>query len=111
MSRHSVDLLRGTFGLLLLQAVSAEAKHGHQIIRWLREVTDEELIVEEGAIYPALHRLESAGALAAEWGTTENNRQAKYYRLTKKGMRQLETERSKWERYASTVGKILGAST
>lgn len=111
MTRNTVDLLRGTFGLLLLQAVSAEPKHGHEIMRWLREVTDEDLIVEEGAIYPALHRLEASGALKAEWGTTENNRQAKYYRLTQKGRRQLETERSKWERYASTVGKVLGAST
>jgi transcriptional regulator len=110
MGRNSVDLLRGTFGLLLLQAVSGEPRHGHEIIRWLKEVTDDDLIVEEGAIYPALHRLESIGALRAEWNTTENNRQAKYYRLTPKGRRQLEAERSKWERYANTVGKVLGAS-
>jgi PadR family transcriptional regulator len=111
MGRDSVDLLRGTFGLLLLRAVSDHAKHGHQIIRWLREVTDDDLIVEEGAIYPALHRLESRGVLKGSWGTTEHNRQAKYYHLTAKGRRELDAERAKWERYADTVGKVLKAAT
>ncbi len=111
MPRHSVDLLRGTFGLLLLRAVSEDPKHGHQIIKWLRDVTDEDLIVEEGAIYPALHRLEAQGVIKGEWGTTENNRQAKYYKLTSKGRRELAAERAKWERYADTVGKILKAAT
>lgn len=111
MGRNSLDLLRGTFGLLLLQAVSTEPKHGHQIMRWLKEVTEEDLIVEEGAIYPALHRLEARGAIAAEWGKTENNRQAKYYRLTNEGRRELDAEREKWERYAATVGKVLGAAS
>ncbi len=109
MGRNNLDLLRGTFGLLLLKAVSAEAKHGHQIMKWLRTVTDETFLVEEGAIYPALHRIEARGLIQSKWGVTENNRRARYYALTTKGRKELDAEQSKWERYVDTVGKVLKA--
>jgi transcriptional regulator len=109
MGADSLDLLRGTFGLLLMKAVSAEPKHGHQIMKWLRTVTEETFLVEEGAIYPALHRLDARGLIQSKWGVTENNRRAKYYSLTAKGRKELDAEQTKWERYVTTVGKVLKA--
>ncbi len=111
MGADSLDLLRGTFGLLLMKAVSTEAKHGHQIMKWLRRVTEETFLVEEGAIYPALHRLDARGLIQSKWGVTENNRRAKYYSLTAKGRRELQAEQTKWERYVATVGRVLKAKT
>ena len=107
MARDNLDLLKGTLGLLLLKALAGGKRHGHEIMRWIREVTDETFLLEEGAIYPALHRLESRGLVAASWGMTENNRKAKYYTLTQAGRRQLDAETERWERYVATVGKVL----
>ena len=107
MGGDNLDLLKGTLGLLLLKALSDEPKHGHQIMRWIRQITDGAFQVEEGAIYPALHRLEAKRLISAEWRTTENNRKGKYYRLTAKGRKQLAAESERWERYVDTVGKVL----
>ena len=110
MSADNLDLMKGTLGLLLLKALSAEPRHGHQIMRWIRQVTGGTFQVEEGAIYPALHRLEAKRLISADWGVTENNRKAKYYDLTAKGRKQLDAESQRWERYVETVGKVLHTS-
>ena len=101
------NLFTGTLDILILKAVSWGPRHGYAIGRWIRETTSEDVVVQEGALYPALHRLERRGRLAAEWGLSENNRRAKYYRLTPKGRTQLRAELSLWERYVGAVGKVL----
>lgn len=104
-----MDLVRGTLDLLVLKTLSWGPMHGLGVLRWIERTTHERLQVEEGALYPALHRMEQKGWLAADWGVTENNRKAKYYRLTAAGRRQLAAERSRWERYTEVVHLILTA--
>ena len=99
--------LYGTLNLLILQALSREALHGLAIARRIRESTDESLRIEEGALYPALHRLERDGLLEPSWGTSENNRKAKYYTLTGDGERRLERERDRWLKHTLAVSKLL----
>ena len=101
------DLLQGTLDLLILKALAKGAMHGYGVAEWIHESSQDVLRVEEGALYPALHRLELRGLLSAEWGTSNNNRRAKYYRLTAKGRRQLEVETSKWEKLARAVARVL----
>ncbi len=103
-------LLRGTLDLLILKAVSWGPRHGYAVAEWVRMVTDEELLVEEGPLYTALHRLEKQGWIVAEWGYSENNRKAKYYQLSRRGQQQLRDEVSNWERYVRAIGKAIGAS-
>lgn len=103
----ALDLLQGTLDLLVLKALSWGELHGYAVATWIRERSDREFLVEEGALYPALHRLERRGWLEAEWGVSENNRKAKYYRLTGKGRSQLRSEVVLWDRYVSAVGKVL----
>jgi PadR family transcriptional regulator PadR len=104
-----LELVRGTFDLILLKTLSWGPMHGLGVLRWIEHTTGQRLQVEEGAVYPALHRLEQKKWLAAEWGYSENNRRAKYYRLTALGRRQLATEVSRWTRYTEAVGMILAA--
>lgn len=104
-----LELVRGTFDLILLKTLSWGPMHGLGVLRWIEHTTGQRLQVEEGAVYPALHRLEQKKWLAAEWGYSENNRRAKYYRLTPLGRRQLATEVSRWTRYTEAVGMILAA--
>ena len=106
-----LDVMKGTLGLLLLRAVEGGPHHGHHILKWIRSVTDETFFVEEGALYPALHRLEQRGYLEASWGRTSNNRRAKFYALTTAGRAHLEAETARWTRYVETMAKVLGAST
>jgi transcriptional regulator len=106
----SLDLLQGTLDLLLLLSLTSGKRHGYDIVRWLREHSGEELRIEEGALYPALHRLEARGLIEAEWGSSENNRRAKFYRLTGAGRRRLTDQRRSWERYAEAVSRLLHAS-
>jgi transcriptional regulator len=103
-------LLRGTLDVLILKAVSWGPRHGYEVAEWVRAITDGELLVEEGPLYTALHRLEKKGWLTAEWGLSENNRRAKYYTLSRAGRQQLRAEVSSWERYARAVGKALSAT-
>ncbi|MGI8497703.1 MAG: PadR family transcriptional regulator [Gemmatimonadaceae bacterium] len=106
---EDLDLLRGTLDLLVLRTLSWGPAHGLAVLRWIERVTENRLQIEEGALYPALHRLEEKGWLAADWGFTEQNRKAKFYRLTARGRRQLTTELSKWSRYTHAVGLLLAA--
>ena len=107
MGQTSLDLLQGTLDILILKTLSWGAVHGYGIATWIKERTDDTLLVEEGALYPALHRLEKRGWVESEWGLSENNRKAKYYRLTPKGRAQLRAEVTVWERYVAAVGKVL----
>jgi transcriptional regulator len=102
-----LDLLRGTLDLLILKTLSWGPMHGLAVLRWIEQVTGQRLQIEEGALYPALHRMEQRGWLDAEWGYTERNRKAKFYRLTAAGRRQLAAELSKWSRYTEAVGLVL----
>jgi len=104
-----LDLLRGTLDLLVLKTLSWGPMHGLGVLRWIEQTTHERLQIEEGALYPALHRLERKGWLAADWGITERNRKAKFYRLTVAGRRQLAAEVTKWSRYTEAVGLVLAA--
>jgi len=103
-------LLRGTLDVLILKALTWGPRHGYAIAEWVKAVTDEELLLEEGPLYTALHRLERKGWLKGEWGVSENNRRAKYYALSAAGRRQLTVEMSAWERYARAVGKALATT-
>ena len=103
-------LLRGTLDLLILKALSWGPRHGYAVAEWIQTITDGELLVEEGPLYTALHRLEGAGWLTAEWGFSENNRKAKYYQLSRAGREQLRREVSSWQRYAGAVTKALAAA-
>ena len=106
----SLDVVRGTLDVLILKTVSWGPLHGYAISQWINECTDEALLVEEGALYPALHRLEAKGLISAEWGVSENNRLAKYYRLTADGRQHLRRETKSFEEYAAAVFKVLRAT-
>lgn len=109
MANENINLLKGTLGLLLLKSLSGGQRHGHDILKWIRRASDGKFHIEEGAIYPALHRLEAQGLIDAEWGVTENNRQAKYYRLTPKGRARLRSEVAQWEEYVAIFNSLLQA--
>jgi PadR family transcriptional regulator, regulatory protein PadR len=108
MPRITSDTLYGTLNLLILRVLQDGPLHGLAIQRRLRDASDSALSVEEGALYPALHRLEADGLLSAEWGTSEKNRKAKFYRLTAKGRRHLQREAAKWTAHAAAVFRTLG---
>src|SRR5882724_4800146 len=105
--RERIELLQGTLDLLILRTLLVGPVHGHAIAKAIEFKSDEVLQVEQGSLYPALHRLIKRGWIAVEDGTSENNRRAKFYRLTRKGRRQLERETSKWDRLARAIGRIL----
>jgi PadR family transcriptional regulator, regulatory protein PadR len=107
MAQPSNSLLHGTLDALILKTLVTGKRHGYAIARWIEEATDELLQVEEGSLYPALYRMERKGWLEAEWGTSELNRRAKFYRLTPKGRKQLAVETEQWAQFAAAVSKIL----
>ena len=102
-----VDLLQGTLDMLILKALSWSSMHGYGISSWLEQMTDAALVVEEGSLYPALHRMAKRGWVKAEWGVSENNRRAKYYTLTAAGRKQLLTEAAAWDRFTSVIGQVM----
>jgi transcriptional regulator len=102
------DTLYGTLNLLVLQALEQGPLHGLAVSRRISAATGDALRVEEGALYPALHRLERDGLVDGEWGRTDENRRAKFYRLTRRGRRQLELETARWARHADAVATLLG---
>jgi PadR family transcriptional regulator, regulatory protein PadR len=108
--RQRIELLQGTLDLLILRTLILGPAHGHAIAKAIEFKSDEVLQVEQGSLYPALHRLIKRGWITAEEGTSENNRRAKYYRLTAKGRRQLVLETSKWDKLAEAIARILRPS-
>ena len=109
MADSNVEVLRGTLDLLILKAVSWGPVHGYAVARWIEQATDDVLRIEEGTLYPALHRLETRGWITAEWGVPEATRRAKYYTLTPRGRAQLRVERTTWTRFAGAVFAALDA--
>ena len=105
-----VELIPGTLDMLILKAVSRGPLHGYAITEFIQSSSDDVLRVEEGALYPALHRLEVRGWLRAKWGTSENNRRARYYRLSALGRRELDNEAEYWQRVASAVSRVMQAN-
>ncbi|MGH7449357.1 MAG: PadR family transcriptional regulator [Longimicrobiales bacterium] len=110
MATNELQLLQGTLDVLVLKTLTWGARHGYAIARWIRETTDEELVVEDRALYVSLHRMEQRGWVESQWGVTENNRRAKYYVLTPSGRKQLRAQTTRWDRYAAAVSKVLGAA-
>ncbi|HUK51660.1 MAG TPA: PadR family transcriptional regulator [Candidatus Binatia bacterium] len=102
------DLVQGTLDLLILQTLAPGPAHGHAISQVIARRSEEVLQVEHGSLYPALHRLEDRGWIAADWGTSENNRRARFYRLTAAGRRQLSRQASRWEQLVRAIGRVLG---
>lgn len=110
MDKGKLELIRGTLDVLILKALAWGSLHGYAITNLIHRQSDEALLVEEGTLYPALWRLENKGLIEAEWGLSDNNRKAKFYRLTTDGRRQLRLETKTWENYAAAVAKVLGAT-
>jgi transcriptional regulator len=110
MEKTQLELIRGTLDVLILKALAWGPLHGYAVTNLIQRQTDDALLVEEGTLYPALWRLENKGLVEAEWGVSENNRKAKYYRLTSEGRRHLRQETKTWEAYAAAVGKVLNAT-
>jgi PadR family transcriptional regulator, regulatory protein PadR len=109
-STQPIDLLQGTLDMLILKAVSLGALHGLGVLERIEQISGSQLIVQQGSLYPALHRLEAAGALQGEWAASENNRRAKFYSLTRKGRGLLTTETEKWSRMAEVIAAVLRAT-
>jgi PadR family transcriptional regulator, regulatory protein PadR len=105
--RSRVDLLQGTLDLLILRTLLFGPAHGHAIARHIKQSSEELLRIETGSLYPALHRLEGRGWIAASWELSDKGKRAKYYRLTTAGRRQLSAERTKWETFARAMGLVL----
>ena len=110
MPNRNPEMLRGTVELLILTALSRGRHHGFGIARWLEATSHDELQLEEGSLYPALHRMERRGWLEAEWGISENRRQVKLYRLTSLGRARLRRETEGWTAFAAAIGKVLQAA-
>src|SRR6202042_2305726 len=102
----SGDLIQGTLEMLVLKALARGPLHGYAVAEWIHQTSQQVLKVEEGALYPALHRLELRGVLKAEWGLSDNNRRAKFYRLTAEGKRRLNTESQRWARLSTAVAFV-----
>ena len=109
MGIRQIDLLQGTLDLLILKSLSTGANHGYGIATRIHQLSDDVLKVEEGSLYPALYRMEEQGLIDSEWGVTENNRKAKFYKLTRKGRSAAQAEADGWLRLSSAVTKVLRA--
>jgi PadR family transcriptional regulator, regulatory protein PadR len=106
-----MELLQGTLDLLIPKAVSLGPLHGYGVLLRIQQISGEELLIQQGSLYPALYRLEHQGAIASEWGESENNRRAKYYQLTASGRTRLGKETKKWNRMAGIIGTILRSTS
>ena len=107
MDGSSLEILKGTLEILILKALSRTPNHGYGVARWLKERSADAFQVEEGALYPALRRMEKRGLLLSDWDVTETGREAKYYRLSEEGERQLQTAQEEWTRYVAAMGQVL----
>ena len=111
MPPADLDLLQGTLDVLVLKTLSWGPRHGYAVAAWIRETSNDDLQVEEGALYTSLHRMEKRAWVESEWGFSENNRKAKYYQLTAAGRQQLRAQTTRWTRYASAVFRVLETRT
>ena len=111
MTDRTLDLLQGTLDLLILKTLSWGSMHGYAVARWISDTTEDDLKIEEGALYTALHRMEDRGWIAAEWGVSPLGRRAKFYRLTPVGKKQLQSEQQEWTDYVAAVGRVLKTTT
>jgi transcriptional regulator len=102
-----IQLLQGTLDLLVLKTLVSGSQHGHGIATRIQQASDDELLVDHGSLYPSLQRLERAGLISSKWGTSENNRRARYYTLTRKGRQRLVDENRKWERMVRVISRVL----
>ena len=107
MAKDRTDLMQGTLELLILKTLERESLHGYGIVQRIHATVDDLLKVEDGSLYPALYRMEERGWVKSEWGVSENNRRAKFYKLTRAGQKQLERERANWERVSKAISRIL----
>jgi len=110
MATERIDLPQGTLDLLILRTLALEPLHGWAISERVQQLSSDVLRIQQGSLYPALHRLERRGWIKARWGASENNRRAKFYELTKSGRRQLEAETDAWEKLTAAVAQVLGAA-
>jgi len=108
MVRRNAHLLTGTLDLLVLKVLTDGPRHGYGVARRIEEASGGALTVEEGSLYPSLHRMVKGGFIEAEWGVSENNRRARFYRLSRRGRERLRTERGDWERFSEGVNRVLG---
>jgi PadR family transcriptional regulator PadR len=108
--KNQADLLPGTLDVLILKAVSLGKLHGYGVLHRIEQISGGALLIQQGALYPALYRLEHQGLISSEWGTSDNNRKAKYYRLTPSGRRRLGEETASWKRLADAIGMALAAT-
>jgi PadR family transcriptional regulator len=106
-AKDRADLLQGTLDMLILKALSVGPMHGYGVGQRIMQMAEDMLRVEEGSLYPALYRLEERGWLESEWGTSENNRRARFYRLTRAGRKQLQVEEENWQRFVLAIGKVM----
>ena len=109
MEKQSIDLLQGTLDMLILKTLALESMHGWGIAQRIQQVSQDVLVVNQGSLYPALIRLEDQGWIRSEWGTSENNRRARFYSLTRLGRKQLEREREDWDRLSAAVCRVMMA--
>jgi PadR family transcriptional regulator len=107
--KERLELLQGTLDLLILRTLIFGPQHGQGIARAIQQTSEDELLVEHGALYPALQRLESRGWISAEWGISSNNRKARFYKLTRSGRKQLARETAKWKRLTTAIGRVLSS--
>jgi len=110
MRTNRTDIMQGTLELLILKTLSHEPMHGYGIAQRIHQAVDDLLKVEDGSLYPALYRMEARGWIASEWGASENNRRAKFYKLTRAGRRQLDAQSVNWERVSRAVTRVLGTT-
>lgn len=110
MAKQKADLLQGTLDMLILKALTHGEMHGYGVGQRIMQLAEDMLRVEEGSLYPALYRLEERGWIKSEWGTSENNRSARFYKLTAAGRKQLNVEEANWERFVLVIGKVLQTS-
>ena len=110
MAKQKSDLLQGTLDMLILKTLALEPMHGWGIAQRIQQISDGVLNINQGSLYPALYRLEEQGWISAEWGSSDNNRQAKYYELTRAGRKQLTEEKENWERLSAAIRQVLQSS-
>ena len=109
MDRTGIDLLQGTLGVLILKGLSFGPKHGYGLARWIEETATNELLIEEGSLYPTLHRLQARGLVTSAWTVSDTNRRVKTYTITEQGRAQLKAEMSRWQNFSAAITRVLGA--